>query len=85
MDERIKEHLQRLNKYYLLLKDAQKVTWKDFDENAVYYGSTERFLQLAIESCLNIGNRLISIHQFEKPTSTPETYADILKRSSNWA
>ena len=35
------------------------------------------FLQLAIESCLNVGNRLISLEQFNQPTDTPETYADI--------
>jgi len=29
------------------------------------------------ESCLNIGNRLISLYQFKKPVDTPETYADI--------
>ena len=32
---------------------------------------------MAIESCLNIGNRLISLYQFKKPVDTPETYADI--------
>jgi len=45
----------------------------------VYQASTERFLQLAIESCLNIGNRLISLIQFQKPVKAPETYADIFK------
>jgi len=28
----------------------KKLTWKDFDGNAVYYGSTERFLQLNIRA-----------------------------------
>ena len=42
-------------------------------------GSSERFLQLAIESCLNIGNRLISLYQFDRPISAPETYADIFR------
>lgn len=77
MDERIKEHLKLLNKYYLLLADVTKMPYKDFEKDAILQGSSERFLQLAIESCLNIGNRLISLEQFRKPTDTPETYADI--------
>ena len=55
----------------------RKTDFEKFENDPILQGSSERFLQLAIESCLNIGNRLISLHQFEKPTETPETYADI--------
>ena len=79
MDERIKEHLKHLNKYHLLLLEARKVPYDDFINNPVYYGSTERFFQLAIESCLNMGNRLIALYQFSKPVDMPDTYADIFK------
>jgi uncharacterized protein YutE (UPF0331/DUF86 family) len=79
MDERIKEHLKHLNKYYLLLLDAKKISYEEFARDPIRQGSVERFLQLAIESCLNIGNRLISLYQFQKPVSTPETYADIFR------
>jgi uncharacterized protein YutE (UPF0331/DUF86 family) len=77
MDDRIKEHLKHLNKYYLLLKETQKKSFKEFERDPILQGSAERFLQLAIESCLNVGNRLISLEQFNRPTDTPETYADI--------
>ena len=77
MDEQIKEHLKRLNKYYLLLLKARETPFETWVDDDLHYGSTERFLHLAIESCLNIGNRLISIYQFEKPVNPPETYADI--------
>jgi uncharacterized protein YutE (UPF0331/DUF86 family) len=83
VDERIKEHLKHLNKYYLLLEDIRKKDYKDFEKDAILQGSSERFLQLAIESCLNIGNRLISLEQFNKPTDTPETYADIFVQLKN--
>ena len=83
MDERIKEHLKLLNKYYLLLADVRKKKFKDFENDAILQGSSERFLQLSIESCLNIGNRLISLEQFNKPTDTPETYADIFLQLKN--
>ena len=77
MDDRIKEHLKRLNKYYLCLLDARKLEKKIFIQEDLYRASSERYLQMAIESCLNIGNRLISLYQFKKPVDTPETYADI--------
>jgi uncharacterized protein YutE (UPF0331/DUF86 family) len=83
MDERIKEHLKHLNKYYLLLADIRKREYKQFANDAILQGSSERFLHLAIESCLNIGNRLISLEQFNKPTDTPETYADIFVQLRN--
>ena len=77
MDERVKEHLKYLNKYCLLLAEIKKKDFEDFMKDPMLQGSAERFLQLAIESCLNIGNRILSLFQFEKPTDTPETYADI--------
>ena len=83
MDERIKEHLKHLNKYYLLLADIREKKYADFKKDAILRGGSERFLQLAIESCLNIGNRLISLEQFNKPTETPETYADIFLQLKN--
>lgn len=77
MDERIKEHLKHLQRYQLHLKDSQKIPQEQFINDDIRVASVERFLHLAIESCLNIGNRLISILQFEIPVETPETYADI--------
>jgi len=77
MDDRIKEHLKRLNKYYLNLLEIQKIEKETFMQEDLYQASSERYLQIAIESCLNIGNRMISLYQFKKPVDTPETYADI--------
>jgi uncharacterized protein YutE (UPF0331/DUF86 family) len=77
MDDRIKEHLQQLNKYYLHLIEMRKLKREVFVQDAVLKGATERFLQLAIESCLNIGNRILSLHQFQKPFDPPQTYSDI--------
>ncbi len=77
MDDRIKEHLQHLNKYYLQLLEMRKLNREIFIQDVVLQGAAERFLQLAIESCLNIGNRIISLQQFQKPLNPPQTYADI--------
>jgi uncharacterized protein YutE (UPF0331/DUF86 family) len=77
VDKRIKEHLKHLNRYVLHLSDAQQLSRDEFLGDEIRQASVERFLQLAIESCLNIGNRLLSLHQFKKPIKTPESYADI--------
>jgi len=79
MDERIKEHLKHFNRYMLLLKDARQIPFDKFQGDSIYRGSSERYLHLAIESCLNIGNRVLALSQLEKPVKTPETYADIFK------
>jgi uncharacterized protein YutE (UPF0331/DUF86 family) len=80
MDERIKDHLQHLNMYYLQLVDLRKMEREAVVRDAIIRGATERFLQLAIESCLNIGNRIISLNQLEHPLKAPQTYADIFLR-----
>lgn len=77
MDERIKEHLKRLNQYYLQLVKIRQISYEDFISNDMNRAAAERILQTAIESCLNVGNRLISLLQFEEPVRTPESYTEI--------
>lgn len=83
MDERIKEHLMRLNRYYLQLADLGKASLEEFQSDSMRRAASERTLHLAIETCINIGNRLISLIQFEKPVNAPETYADIFVQLRN--
>jgi uncharacterized protein YutE (UPF0331/DUF86 family) len=77
MDEQLKEHFKRLNQYYLQLVELRKLPYEEVASNPINRAATERLLQTAIESCLNIGNRLISLLQFERPVRTPESYAEI--------
>lgn len=79
MDERILEHLKRLNQYRLRLLEMKQLTRDEFLNDDLRQAAVERLLHLAIESCLNIGNRLVSLFQFEKAVETPETYADVFK------
>lgn len=76
MDERILDHLKRLNQYRLRLLEMKQLTLEEFLEDDMRQAAVERILHLAIESCLNICNRLVSLSQFQKPVETPETYAD---------
>jgi uncharacterized protein YutE (UPF0331/DUF86 family) len=52
MDERIKDHLKFLNRYTLHLLDAQQLSRDEFLADEIRQASVERFLQMAIESCL---------------------------------
>ncbi len=79
MDEKILEQLKLLNKYTQYLKEISTSDKESFVADFKLRGSAERYLHLSIESCINIGNRLLSILQLSKPVSTPETYADIFK------
>lgn len=77
MDERIVEHLKLLSQYILYLRELAGVDEKEVLHDFRVRGSAERYLQLAIESCINIGNRVLSLLQLQQPVRTPETYADI--------
>jgi uncharacterized protein YutE (UPF0331/DUF86 family) len=79
MDERILDHLKRLNQYYLRLLELKQTPRDEFLKDVLRQAAVERLLHLAIESCLNIGNRLVSLFQFKTPVDTPETYADVFK------
>ena len=77
MDRRITEHLQRLVQYLNELEDINKTPKSEFIKSRLLTAATERYFQLAIETCINIGNRIISIEQFNKTVKAPESYSDI--------
>ena len=79
MDEKILEKLRRLQQYVLFLKEIGKTDRDSFTKDFKLLGSAERYLQLSIESCINIGNRILSLTQFKKPVAMPETYGDIFQ------
>jgi uncharacterized protein YutE (UPF0331/DUF86 family) len=61
MDERVLDHLKRLNQYRLRLLEMKQLTREEFLKDDVRQAAVERLLHLAIESCLNIGNRIVSL------------------------
>jgi len=79
-DERIEEHLQRLNGYLIRLKKYAGLDVTAFVNDDTIIAATERNLQLAIETCLNIGNRIISLEQFKDQLKIPENYSDIFRQ-----
>ncbi|MGD0822309.1 MAG: HepT-like ribonuclease domain-containing protein [Desulfomonilia bacterium] len=61
MDEQIMEYLQLLNCYIYYLQEISKAEKDRFVDDYLLRGSAERYLQLAIECCIKIGNRLLSM------------------------
>jgi uncharacterized protein YutE (UPF0331/DUF86 family) len=71
--EVIHKRLTSFDEYIQILKKLQKYTLEEFLGDPEHYGSTERFLQLAIESLLDIGNHVIA----EESLGVVNWYSDI--------
>lgn len=77
MDERIVEHLKLLCKYLGYLQMLSLKAREEFLTDITLRGASERYLQVAIESCLNIGGRILAVQQTNPEITAPENYADI--------
>lgn len=58
--EVIRKRLNKLDEYLKILNDLKKYSLNEFTSTPEYYGSVERFLQLAIETTLDIGNHIVA-------------------------
>lgn len=70
----INSRISKLREYLKILKEISKENKAKFISDYRIYGLAERYLQLAIECVLDIGNHLISRLELRKP----EIYQDIL-------
>jgi uncharacterized protein YutE (UPF0331/DUF86 family)/predicted nucleotidyltransferase len=58
--EVIRKRLQKLDEYLAILATLQSYNFDEFKNNPEHYGSTERFLHLAIEALLDMGTHVIA-------------------------
>lgn len=58
--EVIRKRLTKMDAYLTILQKMKGYSFDEFNVNPEIYGSCERFLQLAIEATLDIGNHLIA-------------------------
>ena len=65
IDKIINDHLQRIVKYRNELEDIAKKEKSEFINNHLLIAATERLFQLSIESCINIGSRILVQEQFK--------------------
>lgn len=69
--------IDKLKEYLRYLEDVKKYNREEYIKNPLIYGSSERFLHLAIECVMDIANHLISDLRFRKPESNRDVF-DIL-------
>lgn len=73
--EVVAARIERLRQYLKILKSVLKLNLKRFKGDPFIHGAAERYLQLSIESLLDIGNHIIADQGFRKP----ETYGEIFQ------
>jgi len=73
--ELVAVRLERLREYLGILKNIQKYGVERFRDDIFVSATGERYLHLAIECLLDIGNHIISDRGFRKP----DTYAEIFE------
>lgn len=66
--------LERLREYLKILKQVRQTGISEFKNDPLVHGAAERYLQLAIECLLDIGNHVIADRGLPKP----ESYSQIL-------
>ncbi|MEZ0537166.1 DUF86 domain-containing protein [Caldicellulosiruptoraceae bacterium PP1] len=79
MDDKLLSHIRLLYKYIEILEKISNTSFDEYEKDDILKGAIERYLQVAIETCLNIGSRIISLEQFKNNINLPETYADIFR------
>ena len=82
MDEKLINQLKSLTNYTGILKKIREKKESEYLNDTILQGAAERYLQLSIESCFNIGNRILSIEQLDHDIDVIETYADIFENLS---
>jgi uncharacterized protein YutE (UPF0331/DUF86 family) len=72
--EIVAERLEKLKEYLAVLKTVGRYDLPRFLEDPIIHGAAERYLQLAIECVLDIGNHIISDRNFRKPGTYGEIF-----------
>ena len=73
--ELVAARLEKLREYLKTLKAIQKYDREQFKTDVFVHATAERYLQLAIECLLDVGNHVISDRGFRKP----DTYAEVFE------
>lgn len=72
--EVVLSRIDKLKEYLTYLKDVSKYSKNQYISEPLIFASTERFLHLAIECVIDIGNHIISDMNFRKPESNREVF-----------
>jgi len=75
MKNEISSKLERLREYLKILRSYQSHSLKDLKNDITLRGAVERYLEISLESCLDIGEMIISKEKARKP----ETYREVIE------
>ncbi len=76
--EQINLRLKKLNDYLGILEHLQKYSVEEIEQDELKRGSLERYLQLAAEACIDIGEIIIAEKNFRSPEDSYSVFT-ILK------
>jgi len=79
MDIKLMNQIELLQEYISRLERIRQKPMEEYLKDETLQAATECYLQIVIATCINIGNRLLSLHQFKGNFKAPKTYADIFK------
>lgn len=71
----LRQRLKRLEEYISDLESVQQTSLKEFKDNKVLRRFVERTLQLAMESCFDIGSHIISASGYREPRFARDVFA----------
>ena len=72
----IEQRLERLKKSLTKLEPLKERDKDEFFQDDYLQDIVERNLEVAIQSCIDIANRIISLEGLEKPKDYKEKYID---------
>lgn len=72
--EVVLSRISKLDEYIKFLYEMEKYSKEEYLLDPMIYGSSERFLHLAIECVIDIANHIISDMGYRKPSSNREIF-----------
>lgn len=70
---KIYSKIESLKSYLLILNKIKDITLDEIEKDAIKRGAIERYLQLSIESCIDIAEFIISDQRLPAPLTSKET------------
>jgi len=75
MKNEVLNKLERLQGYVKILDSYKKYSIRDISEDFTLRGAIERYLEVSLECCIDIGEMIISSRGLRKP----ETYKEVIE------
>lgn len=66
--------IDKLKEYLTFLNSIKEYSKEEYRSNPFVYGSSERFLHLAIECSIDIGNHIIADMRYRKPENNKDIF-----------